>query len=110
MVFGFSGQRRQLLEAEFMRIAGGMGQLGVDRFWLLGDLAHDEVGPDSELLLLIVRQMEEPFHRRSDFFQTHLRPRVGTRFIVYTPDEFERYEGDDPVIREALSLGDPVYA
>ncbi len=109
MVFGFARQRRQLLEAEFLRMAGEMNQLGAQRFWLSGDLARERVGPDSELELVIVREMDEPFHRRSDFFQTHLRPRVGTRFTVYTPAEFDALEDMDPIIREAISLGDPVY-
>jgi len=107
MVFGFARQRKQLLEAEFLRMAGDMRQLGVERFWLTGDLPDDKVGPDSELVLLIVRDMDQPFHRRSDFFQTHLRPRVGTRFLVYTPAEFSACETNDPLIREALALGDP---
>lgn len=109
MVFGFARQRQQLLEAEFLRMAGEMNQLGAERFWLSGDLAREQVGPESELELVIIREMDAPFHRRSDFFQTHLRPRVGTRFTVYTPAEFDEFEKSDPVIREATSLGDPVY-
>ena len=53
--------------------------------------------------------MDEPYHRRADFFATHLRPRVGTRFLVYTPDEFERCAETDPHIRRAAALSDPVH-
>lgn len=109
MVFGFARQRQQLLEAEFLRMAGEMSQLGAERFWLSGDLARGTVGPESELELVIVREMDEPFWRRSDFFQTHLRPRVGTQFAVYTPDEFDALQDADPLIRDAMALGDPVY-
>ena len=50
MVFGFATHRRQQLEADFLRIAGSMRQLGAERFWLAGDLAgNDAVGPASEL-------------------------------------------------------------
>ena len=108
MVFGFATHRRQQLEAEFLRIAGSMRQLGAERFWLAGDLARNRVGPDSELELLIVHQTEQPFHRRSDFFQTHLRPQVGTTFTVYTPDEFLQLCETDPVIVEATNLSDEV--
>ena len=51
---------------------------------------------------------EQPFHRRSDFFQTHLRPQVGTTFIVYTPDEFAQLCELDQVIIEATSLSEEV--
>lgn len=108
MVFGFATHRRQQLEAEFLRIAGSMRQLGAQRFWLSGDLARGEVRPDSELELLIVHETEQPFHRRSDFFQTHLRPQVGTSFTVYTPDEFAELGERDRVILQATSLSDEV--
>jgi len=108
MVFGFATHRRQQLEAEFLRIAGSMRQLGAERFWLTGDLARDEIGPESELELLIVHDTEQPFHRRSDFFQTHLRPQVGTTFIVYTPEEFDNLCDSDRVIVEATALSDEV--
>ncbi|MYA01233.1 MAG: hypothetical protein F4188_01810 [Chloroflexi bacterium] len=108
MVFGFATHRRQQLEAEFLRIAGSMRQLGAQRFWLTGDLARNEIGPDSELELLVVHETEQPFHRRSDFFQTHLRPQVGTTFIVYTPEEFARLCERDRVIIEATSLSEEV--
>lgn len=108
MVFGFALQRRKLLEAEFLRIAGEMRQLGVDRFWLAGDLAEGRVESDSELELLVIREMDVPWRNRADFFSTHLRPRVGTAFWVYTPEEFERCGETDPLIRRTIALGDPV--
>ena len=108
MVFGFATHRRQQLEAEFLRIAGSMRQLGAERFWLAGDLAWDRVRPDSELELLVVHETEQPFHRRSDFFQTHLRPQVGTKFIVYTPDEFQELGERDPLIVGITSKSDEV--
>lgn len=108
MVFGFATHRRQQLEAEFLRVAGSMRQLGAERFWLAGDLANDAVGPASELELLVVHETEQPFHRRSDFFQTHLRPQVGTRFIVYTPDEFLELGERDPLIVAITSQSDEV--
>ncbi len=108
MVFGFATHRQQQLEAEFLRIAGSMRQLGAERFWLAGDLAMDRVRPDSELELLVVHETEQPFQRRSDFFQTHLRPQVGTRFIVYTPDEFLELCEQDPLIVAITSQSDEV--
>ena len=108
MVFGFATHRRQQLEAEFLRIAGSMRMLGAERFWLAGDLARGSVRPDSELELIIVFETALPFRRRSDFFQTHLRPQVGTTFWVYTPEEFEACREGDRVIAEAVELGDEV--
>lgn len=108
MVFGFVTHRKRQLEAEFLRIAGSMRQLGAERFWLAGDLARDALRPDSELELLVIHETDQPFRRRSDFFQTHLRPQVGTSFIVYTPDEFAELCEIDPLIVETTNLSDEV--
>ena len=60
--------------------------------------------------LVIVHPTDEPYHRRPDFFVDHLRPRLDTRFHVYTPEEFEQLADRDPVLRRAVALGEPVYA
>ena len=108
MMFSFAAQRRKQLEAEFVRMAAEMERLGVQRFILAGDLARDAVDRGSELEIVVVRPMEEPPSRRSDFFVTHLRPAVGTQFHVFTPEEYETAAPSHPVLREALSLNDPI--
>lgn len=108
MMFRFAEQRRQLLGAEFLRIAGELPALGVVRFYAAGDLAAGEVGPESDLEILIVRETAEPFQRRADFFTTHLRPAVGTQFLVYTPAEASALAETDLLLRRTLSLGQAV--
>jgi hypothetical protein len=108
MMFGFSSQRRQLLEAELQRMAAEVLPFGARRVYLIGGLAAGSIGPDSELELVVVQATDEPFHRRADFWVTHLRPRVGTRFLVYTPEEFEALAQSDPVLVEALRIGEVI--
>jgi hypothetical protein len=110
MMFGFASHRREQLLAELRRIAGELPQLGVERAWLAGDLALGEVLPESELEIVLVHETAEPFHRRADFFSTHLRPCVGTRFIVYTPEEFRDLETSDRILVAALRDGDQLDA
>ena len=102
MMFGFSGQRRQMLEAEAQRFAAEAYGYGALRAYVVGDVADGLVGPDTELELVIVQETDEPFHRRADFWVAHIRPRVGMRFLVYTPEEFERFEEDDALLLEAI--------
>ena len=109
MMFGFSEQRRRLLDEEVERLAAELPPLGVERLYVTGDLARGRVGPASELDLVLVQRTEEPFHRRPDFFVTHLRPRVAIRFTVYTPEEFSELAGDDPVLLDALRSGEAVF-
>jgi hypothetical protein len=106
IMFGFSGQRRELLQAELGRMVEELAPFGALRAYLGGDLARGRAGPDSELELVIVQDTGEPFHRRADFWTAHLRPRVGTRFLVYTPEEFEELEQVDPILVEAQRLGE----
>ena len=108
MMFGFALQRRQLLEAELQRILSDLSLFGARRVYLTGDLVAGRVGPETALDLVIVQATAEPFHRRPDFWVTHLRPRVATRFIVYTPEEFEGLESEDPLLRWAIDRGDMI--
>ena len=106
MMFGFGRERRQQLELEFARMAGELPALGALRILSLEDfLAREQVLPSDGLDLVVVLQTGEPYHRRADFLTSHLRPRVGTRFLVYTPDEYEELRDSDPVIRRALAAG-----
>ncbi len=110
LIFGFAAQRRQLLEAEFLRIAAELGRLGVERFYLAGDLARDAVRAESDLEVVVVQATEESPARRADFFTSHLRPSVGTRFHVFTPAEFERSAQRHPLLRETLALSPSIDA
>jgi hypothetical protein len=105
-MFGFSGERRRMLEEEVRRIGGELGRFGALRAWEVGDLARGRVGPASELELVIVQETDEPFRRRADFWVGHLRPRVGTRFVVYTPEEAEALEAVDPLLVAAQRVGE----
>ena len=105
MMFGFARQRRQLLDAELQRILAEVLPFGAQRMYVTGDLARGRLTPASELELVIVQETAELFHRRPDFWVTHLRPRVGTRFVVYTPEEFEALAENDPVLVDAQRSG-----
>ena len=109
MMFGFSRQRRLLLEAELERFTAEMPPLGAERICLIGDVAKGQIRPDTDLELVLVQQTAEPFHRRADFWVTHLRPTVGTRFLVYTPDEFEELADSDPLLVETQAYGEVLF-
>ena len=105
MMFGFARRRQELLEAELQRILGEVLPFGALRMYVIGDLARGQTKPDTELELVVVQVTDEPYQRRADFWVTHLRPRVGTRFLVYTPEEFDDLAGTDPILQEAQRIG-----
>src|SRR5438105_2080534 len=108
MMFGFADHRRQLLESEARRFAEEAPPYGAMAAWIVGDLPARQVGPETELELVIVQLTEEPFQRRGDFWESHLRPRVGTRYLVYTPEEMDDLGEVDPLLREALTAGEAI--
>lgn len=110
MMFGFGVQRRQMIDAELDRFVSEMPQLGMTRLILVGDLIHrNKLSPGSNIELIVVQETEEPFHRRSEFWVSHLRPSIGTLFHVYTESEFSNLEDTDPLILQALHYGERLY-
>jgi uncharacterized protein len=110
MMFGFARERRDLLHAELVRMAAELPSLGARGVIVPRVFSDSDITLETGLELIVVHETEEPFHRRSDFFVTHLRPAVGTRFIVYTPEEFEAVEEHDPYLQRALQHGEVIDA
>ena len=108
-MFGFATQRRKMLEAELERFIEEMPSLGMQRMWVVGDLANGAVGAGSLLELVVIQDTDEPFHRRADFWSIHLRPRVGTEFNVFTNAELAELEESDPILRRAMNDGELVH-
>ena len=108
-MFGFAAQRRQMLDAELERYVAEMPQLGLLRMWVIGDLANGRVSADSLLDLVLLQETDEPWQRRADFWNVHLRPRVGTRFSVFTSEEFDILGDSDPLLVAAVTEGELVH-
>jgi uncharacterized protein len=106
MMFGFAEHRRQLLEAEARRFATEAPPYGAMRAWIVGELARGVVTPETELELVLIQETDEPFQRRGEFWESHLRPSVGTRYLVYTPDEADDLAEADPLLRGAMTHGE----
>jgi len=109
MMYGFGAQRRKMLDAELQRLIDEMPQLGMTSMFLVGPFVRGEVGPETVLDLVIVQETDELVHRRSDFWTTHLRPRIGINFYIYTSDEFENLLGGDPILQDVANNGERLY-
>jgi hypothetical protein len=109
-MIGFAENRRNILQAELTRFLDELPPLGVHQIFVIGDFVSLRVGIETALELLIIQETSEPFHRRSDFFVDHLRPRVDTRFYVYTPDEFDRLKDIDHFLAKHINQSEAVYA
>ena len=110
MMIGFAQQRRAMLEAELARLVEELPPFGIQHLYIPGAFARGDVRADTPLEVVVVHPTDEPFHRRPDFFVDHLRPRLQTHFLVYTPEEFVALEDSDPVLIRAISLAEPADA
>ena len=98
-----------MLESELQRLVDEMPQLGMQSMYLVGPFSRGDVSPRTVLDLVVVQQTDELMHLRADFWTTHLRPRIGINFYVYTPDEFENNLDDDLLLQHTSSMGERVY-
>ncbi len=98
IVFGFSNHRKNCLENELSKFSNDSRQLGAKSLAVFGDFTLSKISPDTSLDLLIIQETEEEFINRDEFWITHLRPSVHTRFFVYTPEEYKQFSNNNYVI------------
>ncbi len=98
IVFGFSNHRKNCLENELSKFSNDSKQLGAKSLAVFGDFSLSKISPDTSLDLLIIQETEEEFINRDEFWITHLRPSVHTRFFVYTPEEYKQFSNNNYVI------------
>ena len=96
------------LLAEAQRLAGEAARLGAKRVVLFGSLVKGTAGLSSDLDLLIVIDSPLGFLERTVEIYRHLKPRVGTDMLIYTPEEMVKMP-DNPMVRLACKEGQVLY-
>ena len=85
-----------------------------ERIVLFGSWAYGEPTADSDVDLLIVKQTEQPFHRRWAEVYQLVQPLVkGIDFspFVMTPEEVaQQQRARDPFLEDILTRGETLYA
>ena len=85
-----------------------------ERIVLFGSWAYGEPSDESDVDVLIVKQTNQPFHRRWAEVSQLLQPVIrGVDFspFVMTPQEVaQRQRARDPFIEDILSRGETLYA
>jgi predicted nucleotidyltransferase len=106
-----SVERKRVLERELDRYLRLLVEHGdPEKIIVFGSMASGEIGPWSDIDLVIVEQTSLPFLQRLRQVRKLLKPRVGTDILVYTPQEFERLRHERPFFRdEILARGVVLY-
>ena len=106
---GFGERRRRLLQQELAHIVDQLPQLGINKAILIGALAEGQVGPNSNIELIIVQDTKDKFTARADFFYSHLQVEAGMDVFVYTPEEFKGLETSNRPLWHAIQRGTLFY-
>jgi len=98
-----SGARKAILEKELQRLLDSLTRdpdtIGVVVF---GSLAGGEVGEDSDIDLMIVKETDIPFLDRLRSLRRKLKPAVATDFLVYTRQEVKHLWRARPFFRDEI--------
>lgn len=84
-----SGFRSKALKNELLRIVEELKKAGVKKIILFGSLAKDDIGPASDIDLLVVQETRKRFIKRLEELYNLIDPKYALDLLVYTPSEFE---------------------
>lgn len=101
-------EREALLEQELARIVEALREAGAQLIVLFGSVARGEIGPWSDLDLIVVLDSDLPFIKRLGWLYERIQPRVGLDLLAYTSQEFAIVR-ERPLIRQALREGEVLY-
>ncbi|MDI6825153.1 MAG: nucleotidyltransferase domain-containing protein [Bacillota bacterium] len=97
--------RRRELERELRRIVSRCRELGYRKVILFGSLARGEVGPWSDIDLILVRDTDKRFLDRLDEFYRQVLPKTAVDVLIYTPEEFAELFRSRRFVQQAVLEG-----
>ncbi|CAG0966772.1 hypothetical protein METP3_01194 [Methanosarcinales archaeon] len=101
--------RRRALKSELKRVVNELKKAGVERIILFGSLAKDDIGPESDIDLLVVQETKKRFMDRLSELYEVINPRYALDLLVYTPLEFNEMKENTTFIKKILSEGKLLY-
>ncbi|HIH45309.1 MAG TPA: nucleotidyltransferase domain-containing protein [Candidatus Methanoperedenaceae archaeon] len=101
--------RRRALKNELKRVVNELKKAGVERIILFGSLARDDIGPASDIDLLVVHKTEKRFMERLTELYEIINPRYAIDILVYTPSEFAEMKEKSIFVKRILREGELLY-
>ncbi len=107
---GLSEKRKEYLQENIQKILPKLSKLNPERVILFGSYARMEVHKASDLdLIIVAKDVPEKFLKRLKWAYELLEPDFPVDLFVYTPEEIERMQRDNPFIKRALKEGIVLY-
>ncbi len=104
-----SGERAEKLQNELNRIVPILAGHGVEKVVLFGSLRKGDIGPVSDIDLIVVQRTAKRFLDRIDDIIRLINPQCAMDIFVYTPEEIRILPKTNRFIRAALGEGSVLY-
>jgi len=87
------------LKTALLQLGGVQGAL------IYGSYARGEVGPESDLDIMLIQKSDFPFVERMTNVYSKLRLGIPYDLVVYTPDEFQKLKNTSNFVAQAAREG-----
>ncbi|MGE5553393.1 MAG: nucleotidyltransferase domain-containing protein [Betaproteobacteria bacterium] len=104
-----SDSRKSELDSALRAFLSRVAETDVRLVILFGSLARGDVGPDSDLDLVVIRDSAEPFLRRGEDLLRLLPPGTPVDLLVYTPEEWQNLIASNSFFKAVQEEGIVVY-
>lgn len=104
-----SDSRKTELESALRAFLSRVAETDARQVILFGSLARGDVGPRSDLDLIVIRDSSEPFIRRGEDLLQLLPPGTPVDLLVYTPEEWKGLVASNSFFRAVQKEGIVVY-
>lgn len=103
-------KRYEKLRRELARAVEELKEMGAERIILIGSLAEGDIGPFSDIDLVVVMRTQERFLDRLKTAYGRIQPSVAMDILIYSPDELDELRETNAFINHALGKGRVLYA
>lgn len=95
---------RERLEAELQRYVSLLvSQYQPERILIFGSVASGDVGPWSDIDMIVIKRTDKPFMDRIADVLRIIQPREAIDVLVYTPEEFDKLCQERTFFREEIA-------
>jgi predicted nucleotidyltransferase len=101
--------RHRALKSELIRVVEELKKAGVKRIILFGSLAKDDIGPASDIDLLVVQETKKRFIERLIELYEIINPKYALDLLVYTQSEFDEMKEKNSFVKQILREGKLLY-
>ncbi len=103
-------KRRLKLQRELTRAVDELKRMGAERIILVGSMAEGDVGPFSDIDLVVIMRTQERFLDRLKLAYGRIKPSVAMDILIYSPDEVDELRKTSAFLAHALEKGKTLYA